>query len=402
MIGAAAEEPLPSPLPLADVLSAVRRLSPALGGRRRSAEAAAIRPRAEGLPEDPMAMLEWWQQPVNFATVPVMVTLKQKLPWPSALRLQREAAEREGRTARDDADQTERQVIADAKRAYFDLVLAERSLDVNERVRAIDAHLVEVTDALYRVGKAIQADLFKAQAELLIVDTERADLERARDEAVARLNALLDRPPGAPLGPTATPVRMRPLPSEKELVERALTTRPEVQRARDQLAAAEARAAVAERQALPELSVWASYMVNFRGVDTFTAGVSSSLPFFSSRRKRALVDADAAEVQAARRALDGARRDAELAVHAALLQLEVAERHVHLHHDKLVPLADLTLESAAAAYQSGRADFPSVLDAARMVRDHHLNHVRYLVEYRRRLTDLEQVVGDLDGDGAQP
>jgi outer membrane protein TolC len=396
------EEPMPSPLSLEDVLAAVRRRNPMLAARRETANAAAIRPRAEGLPDDPMLMLEWWQQPVNFSMVPIMVTARQKVPWPGTLRLQREAAAREARTVRDEAEQAERQALADAKRAWFDLALAERSLEVNDRVHAIDAHLVEVTEALYRVGKAIQADLFKAQTERLTVENERADLERVRDDAVARLNALLDRPPGAPLGPTSTLVRLRALPSERDLVERALATRPELKRARDQLAAAEARVAVAQRQALPELSVWAAYMANFRGVDTFTMGVSSSLPFFSSRRKNALVDAGQAEVQASRRALDAARRDAEQAVHSALLQLEVAARHVHLHADKLVPLADLTLESDLAAYQAGRADFLSVLDAARMVRDHHLNHIRFLVDYSRRLADLEQVAGDLDADGAMP
>ena len=395
------EEPLPSPLSLDDVLAAVRRRNPRLAERRNLADAAALRPRAEGLPDDPMVMVEWWQQPINFSMVPLMVTVKQKLPWPGTLRLRREAAEREGKTVRDDADQAERQVEADAKRAYFDLVLAERSLDVNARVRAIDAHLVEVTDLLYRVGKAVQADLFKAQTELLTIENDRADLESARDDAVARLNALLDRPPASPLGPTATPARLASLPAEPDLVERALARRPEVKRARDQIAAAESHVALAHREALPELSVWAAYMINIGGADTFTAGVSSSLPIFATRRKRALVAAGDAEVEAARRALDGVRRETELAVRSALIQLTVAERHVHLHGEKLVPLADLTLESAEVAYQAGRADFLSVLDAARMVRDHHLNHVKFLVEYRRRLADLEQVAGDLDGDGGR-
>ena len=396
------EEALPSPLSLDDVLTAVRRSNPMLAERRKMADAAAIRPRAEGLPDDPMVMLEWWQQPVDFAMVPLMVTVKQRLPWLGTLRLRREVAEREGKTVRDDADQIGRQIEADAKRVYFDLVLAERSLAVNARVRAIDARLVAVTEALYRVGKALQADVFKAQTELLTIENDGADLERTREDAVARLNTLLDRTPASPLGPTATPARLASLPAERDLVERALAGRPEVKLARDRLSTAQSRVALAHREALPELTAWAAYMVNIRGVDTFTAGASSSLPIFSTRRKRALVEAGDAEVEAARRALDGVCRETALAVHVALLQLEVAERHIHLHGEKLVPLADLTLESAEAAYRAGRADFLSVLDAARMVRDHHLNHIKFLVEYRRRLADLEQVAGDLEERGAQP
>jgi cobalt-zinc-cadmium efflux system outer membrane protein len=398
----ASGDELPSPLALGDVIAAVRSHNPLLAERRRRASAAAIKPRAAGLPDDPMVMFEWWQQPVDFATVPLMVTVKQKLPWPTTLRLQREVAEREGRTAGDDADQTQRQVEADARRAYFDLALAERSIDVNEHVQALEHHLVEVSDALYRVGKSTQADLFKAQSELLTVENERLDLERNRDEAIARLNALLDRPASAPLGPTATLPQIVPLPDESELVKRALATSPALGRARHELAAAESRVALARRERLPDLSVWTGFMLNIRGTDTFTAGVSSSLPIFATRRERVLVEAADVEVQAARHGLDAARRDAELAVHTALLQLDMAARHVRLHAEKLVPLADLTIDSAEAAYRAGRGDFPSVLEAARMVRDHHENHIKYLVEYRRRLADLEQVVGDLDEPGAAP
>ena len=71
-----------------------------------------------------------------------------------------------------------------------------------------------------------------------------------------------------------------------------------------------------------------------------------------------------------------------------------ALRHERLHSEKLIPLSELSLQSALAAYQSDRIDFFSVLDAARMVRDHHLNHERYLIEYQKRLADLELAVGE--------
>src|SRR5262249_1457055 len=155
-------------------------------------------------PEDPMAMFEWWQQPVDFSTVPLMLTLKQPLPWPSRLRLRREIAEREARALGEEADATERRVEAEAKRAYFDLALAERNLAVNAMVRPLISNLVLITDAQYRVGKAVQADLLRAQSELLEIENDGFDLEHDRQAAVAQLNGLLDRAPGAPLGPTAT------------------------------------------------------------------------------------------------------------------------------------------------------------------------------------------------------
>ena len=80
-----------------------------------------------------------------------------------------------------------------------------------------------------------------------------------------------------------------------------------------------------------------------------------------------------------------------------LLELDSAARHVRLHADKMVPLSELTLQSALASYEAGRVDFPAVLEAARAVREHHTDHIKYLVEYERRLAELEQLVGDIRG-----
>ena len=270
-------------------------------------------------------------------------------------------------------------------------------------MRAIQANLVQVTDSRYRVGKAVQADLLKSQSELLMVESERFDFERDRAAAAARLNGLMDRPADTPIGAAVTPLTVATLPSEKELLAAALDHRPDVRRARDALAAAEARLALAGKEALPDLAVWASYMVDFHGVDTFTAGVSSSVPIFASRRRDASVAAARQEVEAARAALESIRRGTDVAIRSALAQLEAASRHVRLHRDKLVPLAELTLQSALASYEADRVDFPALLEAARAVREHHQDHFRFLAEYQRRLADLEEATGaDLGDSGATP
>jgi outer membrane protein TolC len=395
VLGRAAEAgDLPSPLELRDVIDAVRARNPSLAARRKQFEAGLLRPRAVSQPDDPMLMLEWWQQPVNFSSVPIMLTLKQPIPWRGKLKLQRELAEREARVLGDQSSETERLVEAEARRAYFDLALAERSLAINQMVHALLDNLVKITDSEYRVGRAVQADVLRAQAELLDNENDGLDLARDRDGAIARLNGLLDRPADASLGPTATQAVVISLPSEAELLARALDHRPEVLRARNELAAAESRVALARRENYPELAVWGAFMVDFRGVDTFTAGVSTTLPVFSTTRKRALTSAGDLDVQAARRTLDALRRQTDVELRTALLELQAAARHVRFHHEKMIPLAELTLASAQSSYQTGRVPFMTVIEAARMVRDHHLSHLKFQIEFEKRLADLEQIVGE--------
>jgi outer membrane protein TolC len=394
---ALAADDLPSPLRLGDVLDAVSRNNPELAVRRGMRDAAERRPAATVWPDDPMAMLEWWQQPVNFSMVPLMLTLRQPIPIVSKLHARRDLAERQAHTARDEVEEVGRRLQAEAKRAYFELVLADRNARQNDAVRALVENLVRVVEARYRVGIAVQADLLKAQGELLMLENERLDFERDRGTATATLDRLMNRPPNSPIGPTASEPDLLSLPGENELVDRALATRPELRKAQDAVAEARAKLVVEQRENLPELAAWGAYMVNIHGVDTFTLGFQTSLPIFSTIRKRSLASAAELEIQAANKALEAARRETQAAVRTVLLELDSAVRHVRLHADKMVPLSELTLQSALASYEAGRVDFPAVLEAARAVREHHTDHIKYLVEYERRLAELEQLVGDVRG-----
>jgi outer membrane protein TolC len=394
---ALAADELPTPLRLTDVLAVVAQQNPEIAERRRMYDAATRRPAATRWPDDPMVMLEWWQQPISFSMVPLMLTVKQPIPVLAKLHARRDLAEAQTRTAHDAADEVERRLESETKRAYFELVLADRNARQNDAVRALVDNLVHVVDARYRVGMAVQADMLKAQGELLMLENERLDFERDRQTAITTLNRLMNRPADAPFGPTASEPDLVSLPSSETLVDRALATRPELRRAQDAVAEAKARLTVERRENLPELAAWAAYMVNIRGVDTFTLGIQTSLPIFSTLRKRSLAPAAELEAQAAAKALEAARRDTEAAVRTELLALDSAARHVRLHAEKMVPLSELTLQSALASYEAGRVDFPAVLEAARAVREHHTDHIKYLVEYERRLAELEQLVGDIRG-----
>jgi outer membrane protein TolC len=384
---------LQSPLTASAVVAALRKSNPEIAVRRAMAKSATARPRQVSQLDDPMLSLEWWQQPVNFAMVPIMLSVRQPLPWPGKLRARRDVAEREVATARDQVTDVERKLETQAKIALYDLAFAERALAINDRDRALVEAMVKSAESMYRVGKAPQATMLKTQEDLLTVDNQRLDLERDRDEARTRLNALLDRPASSPLPSVALPTIPVRLPSEAELVAMAESHRPDVKLAQDAIAEAQAKLALAHRESNPELAVWAGYMVNIRGTDTFTTGVSTTLPFFSSRRRSAASESAEADLEAARSALQAAKRRAEAEVRTALLQIDAALRHERLHSEKLIPLSEVALQSAQSAYQNDRIDFFSVLDAARMVRDHHLNHERYVVEYGKRLAELELAVG---------
>ena len=387
-------------LRLPELLAELRATNPEMAERRHLLVAATARPSAVSQPQDPTLSLEWWQQPLDFKNYPLMLTARQALPWPGRLAVQRSLAENEIESAHDRVSDTQRRVETEMKRIYIELWLTERSLEVSESIHALLETVVGSANARYKAGTVTQVDVFKAQTELLTVENEGLDYQSTREQLHGRINELLDRSGHTTLGETDAGFARVTLPSEAVLVERVSASNPEIALAKDALREAESRAALAQKEDTPELAVWLGYMHNFGGVDSFTAGASTSLPIFSTRRKNALGQAAEAEVAARNDALRMATRATEAALHNALIQIDAAARHERLHVDKLIPLSEVALESALAGYRSGRLDFLAVLDAARMVRTHHLNHFRFLAEYELHIADLEMLLDhDFPRDG---
>lgn len=385
----------PAPLTLEALLAQLERRSPALQGRQAELRAARERPAQARAFEDPMLMAELWQVPVGRPELPLMITLRQPIPWPGKLRARAAAAEPQIARAAAEVRATARELRLEAARAYHDYRLAVRSQEVLQQSRQLLLTLVQSIDVRYRVGRAELAELLKAREELASLDNELLDVESQRDLAQVAINRLLDLPADAPLGPPATAPSPGPLPPLGPLTTEALRLRPEVQAARAAEAQAQAQRRAARSERAPDLAVWAGYMTTLRGASeqTFTVGVQSSIPSFSLQRSGAAAREMAARAEAEQAALRSAEARIRGEVREALLRLETAARHIRLHDESLLPLSEQAVQAAQASYQSGRVSLVLLLDAARALLAHRLDHERFLSDYGQRLAELEAAVG---------
>ena len=70
----------PAPLRLADLLREAREKNPELKAATARARASQSSISPAGALDDPMLMLQLWNAPVDFSTVPVMLQLSQNIP----------------------------------------------------------------------------------------------------------------------------------------------------------------------------------------------------------------------------------------------------------------------------------------------------------------------------------
>src|SRR5262249_6272466 len=91
-------------------------------------------------------------------------------------------------------------VISRLKQAYFRVQYTYAAADLLTRNRDLLERLLKVTEDRYSVGKAAQQDVFKAQAQISILETRLVKLEQERRSREAEINSVLNRASGTPVG----------------------------------------------------------------------------------------------------------------------------------------------------------------------------------------------------------
>jgi outer membrane protein TolC len=323
--------------------------------------------------------------------------LMQEVPFPGKLASEGRAARAESRAARAEARERALRLRAEAAAAVAELWLARREVALIEENERLLERIVPLARARYEAGKGSQADVLRAELERSALASERAAAAATAEVAASALNALLDRPPGAPLGavaPLAVPSTATARPERDARIERALGRRPEVAAARARAEAAEAMVSRARAEALPDLALAAAYVRDF-GADAdeleLSAGVT--LPLWWGRIGAGIDEAEA-ELRRARAEEDAARNRVRAEVAAALPRLVAAAERYRIASAESVPRAEQTVRAAEAAYTAGSIDFLDLLEAQRRYLGEQIGRERALAEHEVRRAELSLALGE--------
>lgn len=384
-----------TPVHLADLLAEARQKNPELRaalGRARAAESS-VSP--AGALDDPMLMVQLWNAPVDFSTVPLMVQITQPLPLGGKRAARRDVARGDMAMARASAEAKARDVEAAVAKAYFDLFLAERTIAVNSEIEGTLRSLLASAASRVAAGRGEASEVLRAQAETLKLRSESEAALARRTAANARLVALLDRLAGSEIGPTVEPGLAAEIPAEPELRERAVKERPEMAVARAAVAQADAKLHLANAESVPDVAVSLGEMHTFRApglADFLFAGVQVNLPIFSGEKNGPRIAGAETDLAAMRDDTHAIENRVTSEVADTYAELTAEKRQVELHH-QLIPVARQAVASAMAAYAAGRTAFVMALDAERDLQMHELDLATHLAMYEQRLADLQRAVG---------
>ena len=400
---AAAQAPLPG-ADLPALLALARARNPDVAAMRSEAQAATERVTSASAFPDPRFRVELmditrmgeqspslWPSNVGGTKY----TLTQELPWFGKRDLRRDIASLDASGAQGKARSSWFEVAAKVKVAHAQRQALHGNRTVMLEILALMVQLEKVAQARYAKGLTAQQDVIRAQVEQTSLRGELLNIDTELRQANARLNALLARPPSAPL---AEPAGGRPWPAPAQLDYRSLETR--VREHNPQLFADTARVKSAQKgvdlallNRIPDFTVGIQPTQYQNSFKEWTVMLEVNIPLQQETR-RAQERESQAMLDAARARQEATAQQVLSELAEQLAALEAARHLEALVRGSLLPQAELTFQSALVSYEATKVDFATLLDAQRQIRQARQSLIRAQQEAQIRLAEIEKLTGD--------
>jgi outer membrane protein TolC len=396
-------------LDLEQLLQEARQNNPGIQAAASRWEAMREKPAQAGALDDPMLSLGIVNLPTSLNVRSEDMTMKevgisQKLPFPGKRALMSEMALKEAQAAEQGIAEKANQVVKEVKATYQELSHVHRALEVAQRNQEVLQSLVKIVESRYALGQAAQTDLLKAQVEVSKMVDEIIMLGERKKAVGARLNALLARPAGTPLGRPADPLLRHLRLSADELRQAALEHNPTLQAMRRMVEAKTTAQELAKADYYPDFTLRFAYGQRDNGEDVerrdmLTGMVEINLPIWREaklERKQAETKADTASAEAQWQSM---KYEIFSMIAETQTMLSRGERQIDLYQSGILPQARLQVDSSLRTYAGGRAEFMGLLDSQMSLYKFELDYHQALTEYEKNMANLEALVGKPLGGG---
>lgn len=283
-------------------------------------------------------------------------------------------------------------VMRDVRVAYADWQLALSVAELAERGAQLRADIARVAEGRLSAGAVAELDVSAMRLDAMFGRAEAVQARRDAELAAQRLRYLLGIQladfPIEPAEPTEVPETELDV---DRLLERAVTTRPDLRAIQLAICAAQERVNLARRD------IWKLFGVlpdiNARGRKGFEAGpgLQFALPLFHQNQGE--IAQAAAQVDRLRRQYARQRDLAAWEVQQAYVQLVRARQELAIWRDQVVPQAQRAARSAQLALEEDGVSLLLVLETTRQLLTANQRELEAGAQLRRAFAELERSVG---------
>jgi outer membrane protein TolC len=341
---------------------------------------------------------EFDEEPMTQKTV----FLAQKFPWFGKLSL---------RSQRQALMASEQQALLEAKRlelarkiaiAYYELGFVATNHGINERLTDMVTQLLKVAETRYASGEGLQQDVLQAQVELSKLIDEKIVLEKRRRTLRDQINELLNREQFMSVKPLMDlkypEVELDPQ-DLKDLKEWSLTHNPWLRLRQAKVAQSEVEIKIAKKEYWPDMDFKVAYGQrdeDFTGRDLpdfFSATVTLNLPVWAKSRQNKKLAASKKSHDAAIKSYHSLAKSLPYQVNVLATEIKDTQKNYRLYVDALLVQSEQWARSSLAAYEVGKVEFNTMVNAQILLLRAELQAKRYLYSIYQKLAELEEVIG---------
>ncbi len=336
-----------------------------------SAAEARISP-ARTLP-DPQLSIMAANVPSNFSltsdemTMFPQVKIMQSFPWFGKLSAAGDVEKYGYEATSDRLSAVKLRVVSELKSVYGQIYSTEKSIEYLEYKRQLLQSVVKVSEQLFAVGQVPQQDVFRATAELTMVQSDIITMHGMLANQEAKLGALLGR--NAPYNIEVDTLALPSLDSLATLEAELDSGNPELKQIKNLELATKAKTVFAKKDAVPNIDVGFSY--GYRGalmpngtkaLNMMNFEVGMSLPIFFGARQQKMID----EADFMQRAAEEQYGTAELGFYTQLrstyADAAAQAKLIPLYSKELIPQYEATYNSSLSSYSVGKTSFAMLID----------------------------------------
>ncbi len=367
---------------------------------------------------DPMIMTKTLPEPVRTAEGDnyFILGISEQFPIPAKLDRAGRIALEEARAALQRLQEIRLRVIAEVKRAYFQLYVLEKSLEITRENQQLLRGLIDVARSQVAAGRRPQDDVLRAQVELSNLEAELISLRQRRVTLVARLNELLDRPSTTVVPPPdGFGIRQADL-SLDQLLTKAADANPALQRLQHQIERDKHAVELAKLSYWPDFTLGFEWMymeprdafrpppnamtgqrpvvstMSEEGTDNWAVTLGFNLPIWFDKIKGRINEASH-RLMASRHEYAATHNRVEFQIEDALERVRAQRDLAELFESTIIPQAQQTYQVSQASYIAGSSDFLYVIDNWRKWLVFAIQYHRSLGELERSVADLEEAIG---------
>ncbi len=360
--------------------------------------------------ESPQIGVEFYQAPVRSFPNPlknqmeVDYSIQQAFPFPGKIGARIEAEHRLVEMGESDLQTLKTRITRRVKSAYYELYLLDRRMEFNRENLSLMGRFIEAARRQYEVGMGRQADILRAQSELTALKSDSIALLQTRRAQEGMLNAILNRKTGAAIAVANILAPAKADWTLEQVLPLVHAHHPGLQAMRSAIRVRAAEKTVAKKEYFPEFMVGGAYKNMLEAPpgahpddleDYWSVMVGMSVPiaFWSLPKHKAGVVQSEANLSQAEQEYEEMRNMTLARAQEAWLKAESGRELVRLSAMVLLPQARQALESNQAAYQGGKGEFMTLLDAYRMRLMAMENSEMALMRLLTSQAELEEAVG---------